>query len=138
MATINKFTSVINPDCVDTHITPSKHTVVSITTTVGSENKVGTSVEVPSTLPRVQNDTPEPLNEEKEHAQIIPKSSRQVNLLQLSSLVSKFDQGCDSDDERGPWYDVIGLKGEQDYEEDEIPKIQVEVVIKDKDVNVYC
>ena len=42
----------------------------------------------------------------------------------------------DSDGERGPWCDVIGLEGEQDYDEDEIPEIQVEGVIGEDDVKV--
>ena len=75
-------------------------------------------MEVPSTLPRVQNDAPEPLGEEKDPAPIGPKIPRQVNLSKLSSLESNFDEGYDSGGERGPWCDVIGLEGEQDYDED--------------------
>ena len=47
-----------------------------------------------------------------------------------------FDEGYDSDDERGPWCDVIGLEGEKYYDEDDIPEIQVEGVIKKEDVNI--
>ena len=42
-------------------------------------------------------------------------------------------KGYDSDGERGPWCDAIGLEGEQDYDEDEIPETQVGVVIKEED-----
>ena len=59
-----------------------------------------------------------------------------MNLSKLSSLKSNFDEGYDSDGERGPWCDVIGLEGEQDYDEYEIPEIQVEGVIKEEYVNV--
>ena len=93
-------------------------------------------VEVPSTPPRVQNDAPYPLGGEKDPAPIGPKSQRQVNLSKLSSLESNFDEGYDSDGERGPWCDVIGLEGRQDYDEDEIPEIQVKGVTKEEDVNV--
>ena len=55
---INEFTTITNPDCADNHITPSTHTVAMITTANESENRVGTSVEVPSTPPQVQNDAP--------------------------------------------------------------------------------
>ena len=134
--TINKFTTITNPDCADNHITPSTHTVAIITTTTESENRVGTSVEVPYTPPRVQNDAPEPLGGEKDPAPIVPKSPRQVNLLKFSSLESDFDEGYNSDGERGPWWDVIGLEGEQYYDEDEIPEIQVEGVLEEEDVNV--
>ena len=65
-AAINKFTT----DCADNIITPSTHTLASITTANESENRVGTSVEVPSTPPRVQNDAPEPLGGEKDPAPI--------------------------------------------------------------------
>ena len=54
----------------------------------------------------------------------------------MSSLGSNFDKGCDSGGERGPWCDVIGLEGDQDYDEDEIPEMQVEGVIEEEDVNV--
>ena len=54
----------------------------------------------------------------------------------MSSLESNFYEGYDSDGERGPWCDVIGLKGEQDYDEVEIPETQVEGVIEEEDVNV--
>ena len=93
-------------------------------------------MEVTSTPPRVQNDAPEPLGGEKDPAPIVPESPRQVNLSKLSSLESNFDEEYDSDGERGPWCVVIGLKGEQDYDEDEIPDTQVEGVIKEEDVNV--
>ena len=73
---------------------------------------------------------------EKDPAPIGPESQRQVNLSKLSSLESNFDEGYDSDGERGPWCDVIGLGGGQDYDEDEIPEIQVEGVTKEEDVNV--
>ena len=135
MAAINEFTTITNPDCADNRITPSTHTVASITTATESENRVGTSVEVPSTPPRVQHDAPEPLGGEKDPVPIGPESPRRVNLSKLSSLESNFDEGYDSDGERGPWCDVIGLKGEQDYDEDEIPEIQVEGVIEEEDVN---
>ena len=85
-ATINKFTTITNPDCSDNHITPSIHTVAKITTEIESENRVGTSVEVTSTPPWVQNYAPEPLGGEKDPATIVPKSPRQVNLSTFSSL----------------------------------------------------
>ena len=75
-AVIDEFTT----DFSDNHITPSTHTVASITTATESENRVGTSVEVPSTPLRVQNDAPEPLGGEKDPAPIGPESPRQVNL----------------------------------------------------------
>ena len=81
-ATINKFTT----GCADNHITPSTHTVAIITTTAESENRLGTSVEVPSTPLRVQNDAPEPLGGEKDPAPIGTEIPRQVNLSKLSSL----------------------------------------------------
>ena len=93
-------------------------------------------MEVPSTPLQVQNDAPEPLGGENDPAIIEPESPRQVNLLKFSSLESNFDEGYDSDDERDPWCDVIGLKGEKDYDEDEIPETQVEGLIKEEDVNV--
>ena len=124
-AAINEFTT----DCTDNCITPPTHTVASITTATESENRVGTSVEIPSTPLRVQNDAPEPLGVEKDPAPIGPEIPRQVNLSKLSSLESNFGEGYDSDGERGPWYDVIGLEGEQDYDKDEIPETQVEGVI---------
>ena len=136
MATIDPFTTKTNSDCDPNPIPPSIHTTASITTVTGSKNRVGTSVEVPSTPPRVQNDAPEPLGGEKDPAPIVPASPRQVNLSRLSLLESKFDDGYDSDGERGPWCDVIGLEGEQDYDEDEIPEIQVEGVMEEEDVNV--
>ena len=80
-------------------------------------------MEVPPTSPRVQNDALEPLVWEKDPAPIGPESPHQVNLSKLSSLESNFDEGYNSDGERGPWCDVIGLEGEQDYDEDEIPEI---------------
>ena len=52
----------------------------------------------------------------------------------MSSLESNFDEGYYSDGEKGPWCDVIGLEGEQDYDEDEILGIQVEGVIEEEDV----
>ena len=64
-AAINEFTTITNLDCADNCITPSTHSVARITTANESENRVGTSVEVPSTPPRVQNDAPEPLGGEK-------------------------------------------------------------------------
>ena len=81
-AVINKFTT----DCADNRITPSTHTVESITIATDSENRVGTSVEVPYTPLKVKNDSPEPLGGEKEPAPIGPKSPRQFNLSKLSSL----------------------------------------------------
>ena len=54
----------------------------------------------------------------------------------MSSLESNFDEGYNIDSERGPWCDVIGLEGEQYYDEDEIPETQVEGVIEEEDVNV--
>ena len=54
---IDEFTT----DCADNCITPSTHTVASIATATEFENRVGTSVEVPYTPLRVQNDAPEPL-----------------------------------------------------------------------------
>ena len=86
MTAINKFTTITNPGCVDNHITTSTHTVASITTTNDSENRVGTSVEVPYTPPRVQNYAPEPLSGEEDPAPTGPKILRQVNLSKLSSL----------------------------------------------------
>ena len=88
-AAINEFTT----DCADNRITPYSYTVASITTANESENRVGTSVEVPSTPPRVQNDAPELLVGEKDPAPIGPESPRQVNLSKLSSLESNFDEG---------------------------------------------
>ena len=81
-AAFNEFTT----DCADNRITPSIHTVANITTDIESENRVGTSVEVPYTPPWVQNDVPEPLVGEKDPAPIGPESQRQVNLSKLSSL----------------------------------------------------
>ena len=104
-ATIDEFTT----DCADNRITPSTHTVASINTVNDSENRVGTSVEVPSTPLRIQNDAPEPLDGEKDPAPIGPKIPRQVNLSKLSSLESNFDEGYDSDGERDPWCGVTGL-----------------------------
>ena len=75
-AAINKFTT----NCADNCITPSIHTVASITTPTESENGVGTSAEVPSSQLRFQNNSPEPLGGEKEPTPIRPKSPRQVNL----------------------------------------------------------
>ena len=135
-AAINEFTTITNPDCAENIITPSTHTVASITTATESENRVGTSVELPSTPPRVQNDAPEPLGGEKDPASIGPKSPRQVNLSKLFSLESNFDEGYNSDGERGTWCGAIGLKGGQGYDEDKIPEIQVEGFIKEEDVNV--
>ena len=134
-AAINKFTTITNLDCADNCITPSTHSEASITTATESENRVRTSVEVPSTPPRVQNDAPEPLGGEKYPTPIRPESPRQVNLSKFSSLESNFDQGYDSDGERGPYCDVIGLEGEQDYDEDDIPETQVEGVIEEGGVN---
>ena len=75
-AAVDKFTT----DCADNHITPSTHAVASITTATESENRVGTSVELPSTPLQVQNDAPEPLGGEKDPAPIGPESPRKVNL----------------------------------------------------------
>ena len=85
-STINKFTTITNPDCADNCIPNSTHTVASITTATESKNRVDTSVEVPSTPPRVQDDAPEPLGGENDPAPIGPECPRQVNLLKLSSL----------------------------------------------------
>ena len=104
-AAIDEFTT----DCADNRINTSTNKLASITTTNDTENRVGTSVEVPSTPLRVQNDAPEPLGGEKYPAPIGPKISRQVNVTKFSSLESNFDEGYDSDGERGPWCDVIGL-----------------------------
>ena len=90
-ATINKFTTITNPDCAYNHITTSTRTVASITTVTESENKLGTSLEVTSTPPWVQNDAPEPLGGKKDPAPIGPESPRQVNLSTFSSLESNFD-----------------------------------------------
>ena len=79
-AAINEFTTITNPDCADNHITPSTHTLASITNATESKNIVGTSVEVLSKPPRVQNDAPEPLGVEKDPAPIGPESPCQVNL----------------------------------------------------------
>ena len=108
-AAINRFTIITNPDCADNRITHSTHTLASIATATESENRVRTSVEVPSTPLRVQNDAPDPLGGEKDPAPIGPESPRQVNLSKLSSLESNFDKGYDSDGERDPWCGVIGL-----------------------------
>ena len=54
----------------------------------------------------------------------------------MSSLESNFDERYNSDGERGPWCDVIGLEGEQDYDEDDITETQVEGVIEEEDVNI--
>ena len=132
-------TAVINEsttDCADNHLTPSTHTVSSITTATEYKNRVGISVEVPYTPLRVQNDAPEPLGGEKDAAPIGPESPRRVNLSKLSSLESNFDEGYDSDGGRGPWCDVIDLEGEQDCDEYEIPKTQVEGFIEEEYVNV--
>ena len=69
---INEFTTITNPDCDENYITPYTHTVASITAMTESENRVGTSVEVPSTPPWVQNDAPDPLEGEKYPASIRP------------------------------------------------------------------
>ena len=126
-AVSNEFTT----DCADNRITPSPHTLASITIVIESENRVGNSVEVPSTPLRVQNDAPEPLGGEKDPAPIGPEIPRQVNLSKLPSLESNFDERDNSDGESGPWCDVIGLEGDQYYDEDEIPETQVEGVIKE-------
>ena len=60
-AAINELTTITNPDCAENCITTSTHTVARITTATESENILGTSVEVPSTPPWVQNDAPDPL-----------------------------------------------------------------------------
>ena len=108
MSAIDKFTT----DCANNCITPSTHTVESITTATDSEKRVGMSVEVPYTPLQIQNDAPEPLGREKDTAPIGPESPRRVNLSKLSSLESNFDEGYDSDGERVPWCDVIALEGE--------------------------
>ena len=69
---INEFTTITNPECSENCINPSTHTVLSITTATDSENRVGTSVELPSTPSRVQNDAPDPLGGEKDPAPIGP------------------------------------------------------------------
>ena len=81
-AAIKKFTS----DCADNCITPSTHTVAIINTATDSKNRVGNSVEVPSTPPRVQNGALEPLGGKKDPTPIGPESPRQVNLSKLSLL----------------------------------------------------
>ena len=81
-AAIDKFTT----DCADNRITPYTHAVARITTASDSENRVGTSVEAPSTLLRVQNNAPESLGGEKDTEPIGPESPRQVNLSNFSSL----------------------------------------------------
>ena len=73
---IDEFTT----DCAENCITPSTHTVASITTATDSKKRVGMGVEVPSTLLWVQNDAPEPLGGEKDPAPIGPESPRKVNL----------------------------------------------------------
>ena len=75
-AAIDEFTT----DCAENRITTSTHTAASITTTTDSENRVGMSVEVPSTPLRVQNYAPEPLGVGKDPAPIVPESPHQVNL----------------------------------------------------------
>ena len=87
-------------------------------------------MEVPYIPPQVQNDAPDPLGGEKDSAPIGPESPRQVNLSKFSSLESNFDDGYGSGGERGPWCDVIGLEGEQDHDEYEMPETQVEGVIE--------
>ena len=128
---IKTFTTITNPDCADNRITPSTHKVAIITTANESENRVGTSVEVPYTPTWVQNDAPEPLGGEKYPVPIGPESPRQVNQSKLSSFESNFGEGYNSDGDRGPWCDVIVLEGEQDYDKYEIPEIQVEGVIEE-------
>ena len=90
-AAINEFTTITNPDFSENRITPSTHTAARVTTATESKNILGTSLEVPYTPPRVQNDAPDPLGGEKDPAPIGPKSPRQVNLSKLSSLESNFD-----------------------------------------------
>ena len=82
MAAIDGFTT----DFADNLITPSTHTVASINTATDSKNRVGTSVQVPSTPLRVQNNAPELLSGEKDPSPIGPESPGQVNLSKLSSL----------------------------------------------------
>ena len=53
MATIDPFTTKTNSDCDPNPNPPSIHTIANITTVTESENRVGTSVEVPSTPLRV-------------------------------------------------------------------------------------
>ena len=79
-AAINEFTTITNSDCADNHITHSKHIVASISTVTESEYIVRTSVKVPYTPRRVQNDAPEPLGGEKDPAPIGPEIPRKVNL----------------------------------------------------------
>ena len=129
MAAITAAMDEFTTEGADNCITPSTHTVASITTATESENRVGTSVEVSSTQLQVQKDAPETLGGEKDPAQIEPESPCQFNLSKLSSLESNFDEGYGSDGEKSPWCDVFGLEGEQDYDKDEIPETQVEGVI---------
>ena len=124
-AAINKLNTITTPDCADNCITPSTYSVASIATATESENRVGTSVEVPSTPLQVQNDAPEPLVGEKGPAPIGPKIPRQVNLSKFSSLESNFGEGYNSGGERVPWCDVIGLEGGQDYDEDDVHKMKI-------------
>ena len=93
IAAIKECTTITKSDCAENCINLSTHIVERITTATESENRVGNSVKVPSTPPRVQNDAPEPLGGEKDPAPIGPKSPRQVNLSKLSSLESNFDEG---------------------------------------------
>ena len=92
-AVIKKFNTATNPDCAENRINTSTHTVASITTSTESENRLGTSVEVPSTPTRVQNYAPETFGREKESALIRPEGPHQVNLSKLSSLEYNFDKG---------------------------------------------
>ena len=92
-AAIKKFTTITNPDCADNRINPSTHKLASITTANDPKNRVGTSVEVPYTLSRAQNDAPEPLGGEKDPTPIGPKSPHHVNLSKFASLESRFDEG---------------------------------------------
>ena len=93
-------------------------------------------MEVPYTPLRVQNDAPKSLGGEKDPTPIGPESPCQVNLSKLSLLESNLDEGYNSDGERGPWCDVIGLAGEQYLDEYEIPETQVEGVIEEEYVKV--
>ena len=89
-AVINKFTTITNSDCAENRITPSTHIVASITTMPESENRVGTSVEVPSTPPRFQNYAPETLGGKKEprpHAKSTYRDCLHYNLILMRCTI---------------------------------------------------